>query len=360
MNVILSTCGTSILTNSNPSKEVQAALTRHSNVKKAEDIPMLDKQNIEEHINKILADFLNDTLINAQAKSSELNGVLTYYDNNFVNAKGDLHYLLVTDTWLGQVTAKVIKQWLEKYNIKVQLYSHNDLQTADWNRFSSSLSDLVIWCHDTIGPLRSAYHIVFNLSGGFKSETGFMQVLGMFYADEMVYIFERSRELMRIPKLPIKMEDEPWVCEDLHDIRRASIGLSVGKKSGIYWFTIDNESSLTPWGELVFKRHQDEIYKKEILPSITKQVVFNNNFIDSCKNETPEHIREVNKKIDLLALKQESSVNLRSLDFKQLKGTPMSGSTHELDTWADGNPKRIFCSVKNCTIFLNKLDNALH
>jgi hypothetical protein len=59
---------------------------------------------------------------------------------------------------------------------------------------------VIRWCQDTLpGYRESGYHIVFNLTGGFKSIQGWMQTLGMFYADEIVYIFETGKELLPGP-----------------------------------------------------------------------------------------------------------------------------------------------------------------
>ena len=49
------------------------------------------------------------------------------------------------------------------------------------------------------GYRQSHYRVVFNLVGGFKSLQGYMNTLGMFYADEIIYIFEApTADLIRI------------------------------------------------------------------------------------------------------------------------------------------------------------------
>jgi len=53
--------------------------------------------------------------------------------------------------------------------------------------------------------------------------------------------------------------------------------------------------------------------------------------------------------------------HLSSLDFKQLKGDPCPPSTHEIDSWADQNAKRMFGHYNDFNVFvLDKLDRALH
>ncbi|MBK7051983.1 MAG: hypothetical protein IPH54_15420 [Rhodoferax sp.] len=56
---------------------------------------------------------------------------------------------------------------------------------------------------------------------------GFMQTLGALLADECVYSFERSAELIRIPRLPVEMRPESYVIDNLTAFRRMSLGLNV-------------------------------------------------------------------------------------------------------------------------------------
>jgi putative CRISPR-associated protein (TIGR02619 family) len=365
MNLILSTCGTSILTNHLTDDGLRTLITKHTNDANPENIPIDVRRRINTHINETQIRFLDTPVNKAYLESAELAGILAFYNGQIEKKQGDVHYLLATDTWLGGITANLTKQWLEKHDINAQIIQHKDLQTANWNLFSSSLSDLVKWCDNTIEPMRPAYHTVFNLSGGFKSETGFLQILGQFYADETVYLFERSQELMRIPRLPLKMVDEETILNELYDFRRGDLGLSVsGKTSGIYWYVMGDECVLSPWGELVFRKHKSSIYKKEIYSSISPKVKFADTFMESCEceNKNTEHIKRINDCIDLLAAMQElpSKPNPRKLDFKKIVAKKQGISDYECDAWHDGGAKRIFCRLVGGTIILDRLDNALH
>ena len=83
----------------------------------------------------------------------------------------------------------------------------DDLNTSSLEEFRLGIDELIKWCVGTLPGYRaSGYKIVFNLVGGFKALHGYMQTLGMFYADETVYIFETSRELLSIPRMPVDLE----------------------------------------------------------------------------------------------------------------------------------------------------------
>ncbi|MDR2081231.1 MAG: putative CRISPR-associated protein [Campylobacteraceae bacterium] len=348
MNLILSTCGTSILTNK-ADDVLRPLFIKYANVKSADDISLSKERNcICAHINERKKEFAGYSHEEAKKNSAEINGILSFYGEQPTKEnRRDIHYLLATDTWLGEETANIVKSWLETNGFtNICIYRHQDLQTNEWQCFRNSLAELVKWCAETIKPQMEHYRVVFNLSGGFKSETGFLQMLGMFYAHETVYIFERSNELMRIPHLPIKMDDEESILKDLRDFRRAALKLGIlSKKSGIYWFEIDGTYSLTEWGEFVFLQHKDEIYRKKIYPSPSEKIIFAPKFLNSCEKETPLHKQEINEKIDLLAqfLEGAKEQSLRSLRYHQVTHPRNSEVTCEVYAWSDGGAKRIYC-----------------
>jgi len=354
MNLILSTCGTSILTN-HVDEQLRHLLTQHANVKKEDEIPASKRGRIRDHIEQRGQQFARLSWQEAQRDSAELNGILSFYERPPIPS-GESHYLLATDTWFGEETAKIAEAWLRKNGVaNVNVIRHPDLQTADWQYFRSSLADLVKWCAETIAPQRTEHcRVVFNLSGGFKSETGFLQMLGMFYADETIYMFERSGELMRIPRLPVRMEDEPAIERDLSDFRRAALDLKVhAAKSGIYWFEMDGQSYLTPWGQLVFDQHKERIYRQAIHPPPSDRIVFHNkDFLPSCEKETAIHKQQVNEAIDLLAcfLEKDNQPNPNKLNFHSLNKQPKKdvrykNVTHEFYAWSNDDAKRVYCRM---------------
>jgi hypothetical protein len=86
------------------------------------------------------------------------------------------------------------------------------LTTADTESFSAGINTLLEWCEDTLPACRSQQRrVVFNLVGGFKAMQAYLQVLGMFYADEIVYIFESGSDLIRIPRLPVTWDHESLI-----------------------------------------------------------------------------------------------------------------------------------------------------
>jgi putative CRISPR-associated protein (TIGR02619 family) len=365
---VLSPCGTSLLTNRAENVEERKLIGKHANTKALDQMSQADQ--------KILMDILaraRECLVQADINSvtrvsAELNGIIKLYNGQLGDTR-DYHLLLCTDTWLGEQTALLIKEWLSNKGITVVHNRQPDLQTGDITSFQLALSEIVRWCDETTSAYRkSNYHIVFNLTGGFKSVQGFLQTLAMFYADESIYIFETSKELLRIPRLPVKMNEENIIRTHLTTFRRISMHLPVTDTTGIpetLLLELDGDIAFSPWGEIVWQQTKRKIYEQELHPSPVEKLIFGQQFERSLikKNLSPDRMRHINERIDqlskLLELKRKED-NPSSLDFKPLQGNPCPPSTHELDAWADQDAKRMFGHYDNNIFVLDKFDYALH
>jgi putative CRISPR-associated protein (TIGR02619 family) len=127
-----------------------------------------------------------------QKLSAELNSLIRYYQGH-LQGNRDQHFLVCTDTWLGREAAEILRQCLTRYFQRVEVYAATDLQTGKLDGFCLAMSELIKWSDETLpGYREQGYRVVFNLTGGFKSIQGFMQTLGMFYADKYLYLRVRQ------------------------------------------------------------------------------------------------------------------------------------------------------------------------
>lgn len=112
---------------------------------------------------------------------------------------------------------------------------------------------------------------MFNLVGGFKSLQGYMQTLGMFYADETVYIFEAGDELLSILRLPVDFyaSARQTVLEHFGAFRKMHRrDVPFSECSGIpetMLKIIDDQCALSEWGEIIWGAVREEKYKEELL-----------------------------------------------------------------------------------------------
>ena len=155
--------------------------------------------------------------------SAELNGIYGLYNGQIDRGRDDFHFLIATDTEQGRFSAELV-QWHLCKNCgfkSVEIYRPKGLSTRNTASFSAGIKDLIGWCEATLPGYRdSGYRIIFNLTGGFKSLQGYLNTIGMFYADEMVYIFEGAGGgLIRIPRLPVSV--------DVNQIRERAAGIAL-------------------------------------------------------------------------------------------------------------------------------------
>ncbi len=366
-NLMVSTVGTSVLTNG-ADAETARLIRQYANTIRPEDIPEAAERALRKRVFEVAERLDAVTDFGEAARvSAELNGIIRFYDER-LDSKADSHYLLATDSWIGEEAARVIEEWLRGKGLNVVRHRQSDLQTDDLTTFQTGLSDLVKWCAETVeGYRRHRYRVVFNLTGGFKSIQGFLQTLAMFYADETIYIFETGNELLRIPRLPVSLSVTDEVRKHIRVFRRLAMQLPVEaiEISDIpetFLLRMNDEITLSSWGEIVWDQAKKELYR-EIHPPPSAKLAFGNQFEGSLKNLNSECIAAVNQKIDQLARFLETEdllFNLKSLDFKELRGNPKPPSTHEIDAWADQDAKRIFGHYEIGAFVLDHLDKALH
>ena len=364
--LIVSTCGTSLLTNG-VGPELRNLLTDFANQSKPEDAPVAPRQWIQRHLEARREEFVQETdLKRLMELSAELNGVIRFYSGN-LNVARDQHVLLATDTWLGEATARIVADVLERYGHRVEVKRVRDLRTDDPDSFRWAMSELVAWCAETLKGYRDAgYRVVFNLTGGFKSVQGFMQALGMVYADESVYVFERTEHLLRLPRLPVQLDSEAILRRHLAVFRRIAAGLPVREAEVAdvpesLVNVLDGQAAFSPWGELVWREAYRAVYGAGLLEPITPKLVAGPQFERSLEKLSPDQLRQINERLDQLArrLEEGETYNPRSLDFKKLK-TPAQGSTHECDAWAEHGALRLFGHFERGDYRLDRLDKGLH
>ncbi len=364
--LVISPCGTSLLTNGCTDQERQL-LNRHTNTHTIEETGP-DRIVLEERIRATRSRLQSANVLDARRASAELNGILTLCDTEPPEAQ-DHHILICTDTWLGEQTGQIVEAWLRAHgHPSVELRRQQDLQTANLEYFQSALSDLVHWLGTTIDDYRgNRYRVLFNLTGGFKSVQGFLQTLGNLYADETLYIFESSSSLLRIPRLPVRLDIVDTVRQHLKVIRRLANDLPVTDVDLLnipetFVLRIEGRPTLSPWGTVVWEQARKNLYSEQVWDCPSNQVRFAPTFLPTTHDQSPDRLVNLNDKLDKLAtyLEGDQKRPLQSLDLKALQGNPKPPSTHEFDAWADRDAKRVFCHYNANDLILDRLDKALH
>lgn len=370
-HLILSPCGTSIFTNK-ASQEMRGLLNKHANAISPADIPPAELNSLNSYIQTAVDDLRAQTSLQELAQqSAELAALVAFYEGQLNSGAGkDQHILLATDTWLSEQAAIAVEQVLQNFGYSTEVKRHKNLRTNDLEGFRAASSALVEWAYSVLPGYRdSGYRIIFNLTGGFKAVQGFLQTLGTILADECVYLYERSNQLIRIPRLPISMQADEHIRKHLSTMRRLGAGLSVTPETAqtlpeLLWMPIDTTAMLSEWGEIVWNEIKQGIYSEKLHSSPSPLLMWGDGFAATVHSQNPNNhrMKEINQKIDDLACYLESgrTINPISLDFKPIKRGAIQGSTHEIDAWHDGGAKRLFGHFEKNIFVLDRLADALH
>jgi putative CRISPR-associated protein (TIGR02619 family) len=271
--VIVSTVGTSLLTGQIDRQQESAwfkILSEYANHQLA-DTPTETVDKIQILSQRAKEKLQSGSLAAVRKASAELNGICGIYQEDFNQGKSDIHYLISTDTAQGQATANIIREYLITQGVvNVNIPSPNGLSTATTQTFSGGIDGVIEFLEKEVKPLRDRYEIVFNLTGSFKSLQGYMNTLGMFYADRIVYIFEGANsELITIPRLPISIDQSQLVP---HAVTMALLakgdGVGDNEVQGLpegLIAEVDGRYILSNWGNLMWKRGKDDLLGDRLL-----------------------------------------------------------------------------------------------
>jgi len=360
--LIVSSCGTSLLTHGHP-PETQL-LKKTANSRRPEIAPE-DFATLEARLSIQRETLLGGDLPCAKALSAELNGLVNYYGGNLSLAAGNLHVFVHSDTWQGRAVAETLREWATQRGLDAQTQEIQDLNTRNIEEFRQGMANLVAWADETLrGYRESRWKVVFNLVGGFKSMFGFMQVLGMFYADEMFYIFEAEDQILKLPRIPIDIEEaaERTIEENLQLLRclswkslPAADCLSIPETM---LSSVGELSALSAWGMILLNRFKEKNYGRQVWDSPSGKVRFGPGFAASVKGLDTAKLHLLNQRIDDLARYADTGANVSRLDLKELK-VPSSGSTHEVDAWAQGGARRLFLHRERETWVIDRLGDHL-
>jgi putative CRISPR-associated protein (TIGR02619 family) len=346
----LSTCGTSLLTNF--ARDHVKLVYAHANAPSADDVPREARATLQALLDTTRDRFLAYDDAESRRASAEYNP-LSLLGALEGSHRTNEHVLLHTDTWLGRAVAEILAEKIRAHCPTVWCHTVPELRSTTTAELRPALAALARWCADEL-PSRSArkLRVVFNLTGGFKSVQGFLQTVGMLYADECVYVFESGHEVLRLPRLPVCLDIEGAVRRGCDVFRRLDVGYPVTQASaaGIpetLLDPIDGQVILSPWGELSWASVRSRLLAEGPLSSLTDSVRIGERCNKFFSGLDASRRARVQQQIDrLCALRDGIGKNLASLNLKALQGDPVPGSTHEFYLWSDGNAARAFVHLE--------------
>ncbi len=358
MRLILSPVGTSILTNQ--AGDQRSLLYRYANASESQTLPEVKLliQSLSEQVKNSLPQAQPAALRKA---SAELNGILGLYQGTLPANSGDTHWLIATDTYQGQVAASIARDFLKQHFHNTQIFTPAGLSTRDKATFMEGIKELLQWCDETLpGYHHSGYTIHFNLTGGFKSLQGYLNTIGMFYADQISYIFESGEELITIPRLPIKLEREIFEhnASLFLQLSQSNEGLPTATLSAIpdvMLDRIDDRCLLSTWGQLGWNNAKERILATRLieLPMIAYEESFRRDFQDNTQAREKVRLQEIIAKVSCLL--QENDGDIACLKGGRAGGLlydNFSGKNSYLGHFRLNQGMRVSCKYENRTLLL--------
>ena len=319
MRFVLSTIGTSILTNlidrGNPAEGTWFGILRDSANLKEDELTRETEKLINTLANRTLDELLHNDIKTNRRISAELNGIYGIYGGQLPKNSSDEHYLICTDTAQGQKTGELIKGYLESQGFTVGIVTPSRLSTQDSESFTAGTKELIRWLEDNVPWRRdNGYQVIFNLVGGFKSLQGYMNTFGTFYADEVVYIFEAfTADLIKIPRLPIQI-DTTVIRNYLMEFALMDAGKLYprekleGIPETLLELVDENgrvEVGLSAWGELLWHRTKADLLSEELLQF--PRLVYERSFINNCKKLNAQQQTDLQETLAKIAVVLEDT-----------------------------------------------------
>lgn len=363
--LIVSTCGTSLFRQTARDEAEAELLTRHANAPALDGLPDAERNRLEAVVDEARRRLRAAGPQKQAELSAEMNGLLRLFSGR-LDRQAHQHMLIGSDTWLGQRAVDLLKEVLEGANQTVHPEKVRDLRTDSLEYFRAATSELVALCTDRIQDWRrQGWRVTFNLTGGFKSVQGLMQALGMLYADRCVYVFEGTAELLELPRLPVDLDSLRIVREHQHAFRRwaafgALRGCDVRGVPEPLLLRIDDQFTLSPWGEAVWREGGRSILEERLLDPVSEQLRFADGFRRSVsKLKDTERVYTLNAKLmDLARCVEDRDYNPDSLGFKKLHGKH-DPWTHECKAWDDRDAKRLYGYFQGDVFVVDALDDHL-
>lgn len=367
--VMITTAGTSALTNQLKLKEESDRVNKLSNRRESELSPA-DRAFID-NVALQAREALNSAS-NEEAKrlSAELNAIFSYEDELRKQGRhpGRLsHYLLATDTYAGHLAGTLIQDRLRTEAEMADLWRIEDLRTGDLDEFRCALAEAVDKLLGLIeGHQKSKAHVVFNLTAGFKGISAFCQTVAALAQCESIYIFQGGK-LMTIPRMPITFRPrdviEPHWALYRQLARGDEFSQEQAEAAGIpdaLLLSLGGGVRLSEWGKLLWRSAWKELARERLLEPEHPRIEFGQAF-ERTLQPYRHRLEDINETILALGdwLDNRATGRLQQHNVTKLKGDPRPPSTHEIYVWSDQEAGRIFFHLKGGSVVIDNIGDHL-
>lgn len=365
--LVISTVGTSLLTNQIDREFEEGWYIR---LRKTANCSCEEIEKYHEDVEEIIQTLkaraeekINSNIDEIREASAELNGIYGLYDNNLEQGKADTHLLITTDTAQGLVASELVETFLKNQGVmNTNTYYTPGFSLNESTTFAEGIANLFNYVQEVIlSSKKTQQTICFNLVGSFKAIQGYFNTIGMFYADEIIYVFEGSQEIIKIPKLPVQVDKsdiEPYKVQlAMMDVGDVPKSWTEAQKVPLDWVLIDGqEMTLSTWGKLLWSQCKD-FFLSQDKPLDFPHIHYESSFIDDYKNDR-------NKKTEEKISLQETLARSAGLILKNVDGISAlrtdgiirlrkyEGKNKAVDHFDLPKGRRVSCIAKNGNLHL--------
>jgi putative CRISPR-associated protein (TIGR02619 family) len=340
--LLVSTCGTSVLTNG-ASDEVRRWLVKIANHR---ELAAADASRLSAHAEQRRDLFAKSDDAARRQLSAEWAGmgaVLDRYRPAVVQ-----HVLVHTDTEAGEAARDIIASALRDGGVEAQAVTADRLRTDDPIGFHEAVAELTRTLESYKAWRENGWLVYFNLTGGFKAINGYLQALGMFYADRCGFLFEGSRSLMEIPRLPARLSEADDIRAYIDVFRKLEAGYSVQRVEArrvpeTLLHTDKARVTRSVWGADVWARVRKALLAERLLDPLSPKLTLKPAVEDAFKGAPADLRVQINEALDALSAHLDGVQKvMKSNTFKKMKGKGAAPSTHEMYVTSGPGAKRLF------------------
>jgi len=365
--LVISTVGTSLLTNQIDREFEEGWYIRLRNTANCslEEITKYheDVEEIIQTLKERAEEKLNGDIDDIREASAELNGIYGLYEQEIERGKSDTHLLITTDTAQGLTTAELVEAFLKNQGLtNVSTYFTPGFSLNESATFAEGIASLFAYIQEVILASKKNQHTVcFNLVGSFKAIQGYFNTIGMFYADEIIYVFEGSKEIIKIPKLPVQVDKsiiEPYKVQlAMMDVGDVPKSWSEAQKVPSDWVLVDGqEMTLSTWGKLLWSQCKDFFLSQE-KPLDFPYINYEPSLIADYKNDRNKraedkiNLQEILARSACLILRNADGISaLRTDGIIRLR--KYEGKNKAIDHFDLPKDRRVSCIAKNGNLYL--------
>ena len=358
--LVISTVGISLITAKLLDPAVRALVNQHTNIVRSQPLPvdvrdaladgkMLTHRNLQKHDYGVTAEL------------SSLAAIFDWHIGHPPQIEpADQLYLITTDTHVGHACIDALEEYFNTHGIAVQRIACPGLQTADPSELQVALADLTKQLSDIVEMYRDSHEVICNVTAGFKAISGYIQQTATLLRVTTCYLFEQSKSLIYIPKIPITLDiqlfvENPrffavmrqiWLNIEVTDTQSADELLGL---AGILFLdkAIVGGYAFSAWGVVVWQEVRQRLYGERLHPAPTTQVVFaeEKQLSKNIEKAGVARFADVNETIDcLVQWHLNAQQPIKSHTIKQISSTV---ADYEIYAWSNGASGRLFFNKRS-------------